>query len=92
MTKPTYKRKETLYTFARKCEDAYHVDMEAPAAQKILHTKFVQLAMESYEPNKLLHSSPSISPEEVDRGEAGLIRKERVFLSQMRSVLKLTRL
>ncbi len=76
MTKLTYNRKETLYTFARKCEDAYDVDMEAPAAQKILHTKFGQSAMESYEPNMLLHSIPSISPEEADTDEEGLTRKK----------------
>ena len=74
-----------LFTFARNCEVTYEVDMKIPKAQKILRTKFVECTLRNSQPNRLLHAIPSVTHEEVDRGEAGLSRKERVFLSQMRS-------
>ena len=85
LTKLTYKEKETLFTFARNCEETYAIDMKIPKAQKILRTKFVESTVRNSEPNRLLHAIPCVTPEKVDRGEAGFSGKETVFLSQMRS-------
>ena len=55
--------------------------MKIPKARKILQTKFVESTMRNCEPNRLLYGTPSATPEEFDRGEAGLSQKESIPIS-----------
>ena len=45
LTKPTYKRNKTLFTFARNCEETYEIDMKILKVQNILQTKFAESSM-----------------------------------------------